>query len=93
MQPGEDIGAEGIWGCVTKNGIPHFFIYDQIAGYMFRCLVTEDLLPQALAACQRRVEIMGTVLGAGRIRIMEIHNFPPAHQIPSPAEMRRLLNP
>lgn len=93
MRPGDEVEAEGLWGCVTKNGKPSFFIYDQIAGHMSQCLVAEDLLPQALAACQRRVEISGTVLEAGHIQVTRIHPFPCPREIPSLAAMRLLLEP
>lgn len=91
MRPGDDVGAEGIWGCVPKNGIPYFFIYDQIAGRTFQCVVPDTLLSHALASCHRRVEIVGTILETGHIRVTQIHPFPQLHQIPSVAEMRLLL--
>jgi hypothetical protein len=93
MRPAEDTAAEGIWGCLIKNGVPCFSLYDQIAGRTFQCVVPDALLPQAMESCHRRVEIAGTILESEYIQVTQIRSDPEPNQIPSLADMRRLIQP
>lgn len=91
MQPGEEIGAEGMWGCLFKSGTPSFLLCDNVTGETFSCLVPDALLSKAMTFCHRRVEVVGTLRENGVLEVSTLHDFPQPRQIPSVADMRSLL--
>lgn len=93
----EDFGSvEGRLDVVSAHGKLECTIYDPLDDRAIKCDIAEFLVPVAIEAFRRRVEVFGRVHYrkdgmAVRVIADRISRFPEKHEIPSVDEMRGIL--
>lgn len=93
----EDYGSvEGRLEVVTAHGKFECTIFDQLGERAVKCDLAEDLIPEAIGAFRKRVEVFGRVHYrqdgmAVRVIASRIVKFPDPDEIPSVRAMRGIL--
>jgi len=93
----EDDGAvDGFLQKLSAHGQCEFVVYDVLDDRAIKCEVEESKLQTAWKLFRKRVEVLGKVRYRKdglpvSVRAKDIIPFPSGDEVPSPAEMRRLL--
>jgi hypothetical protein len=93
----EDFGSvEGRLEVVTAHGKLECTIYDPLGDRAIKCELAEHLIPAAVEAFRKRVEVFGRVHYrqdgmAVRVIANQIVKFPSASEVPTVREMRGIL--
>ncbi len=92
----DDGSVDGFLQRLSAHGQLEFVVYDVLDDRAIKCEVEESTLQIAWESFRKRVEVLGKVRYRKdgmpvSVRAKEIIPFPPKEEVPSPAEMRRLL--
>lgn len=92
----DDGSVDGFLQKLSAHGQFEFVVYDALDDRAIKCEVEESKIESAWKSFRKRVEVLGKVRYRKdgmpvSVRAKDIIPFPSADEIPSPAEMRRLL--